>query len=152
MDVRTEKGVYDTSSSQTLYLFVDVKTEGDTTSPHVIKYLEPLQASEYLTIYNGMAVPAGPVTAIGAGNPPLDQVQGVSNAARPRCWFYDAPIPMLNSILSNTTAEVSSIASTDFAEQFGNVRDETFNTTQLAPLEAEVNIAHSKDIAVRYWN
>ena len=78
MYVRTKTGVYNTSSSQTLYLFVDVKTEGDTTSPHAIKYLEPLQASEYLTIYNGMAVHAGPVTAIGAGNPPLDQVQGVA--------------------------------------------------------------------------
>jgi len=38
----TQHGVFDTDSSQTLYLFVDVKTNGPTTWPYVVKALEPL--------------------------------------------------------------------------------------------------------------
>jgi len=38
----TRNGVFDTSSGQTLYLFVDVKTDGATTWPVVVKALDPL--------------------------------------------------------------------------------------------------------------
>jgi len=38
----TKNGVFDTSSGQTLYLFVDVKTEGNETFEAVVKALEPL--------------------------------------------------------------------------------------------------------------
>ena len=38
----THNGVFDTNGAQTLYLFVDVKTPGDTTWPYVVKALEPL--------------------------------------------------------------------------------------------------------------
>lgn len=37
-----KNGVFDTSSEQTLYLFVDVKTEGNETFVAVVKALEPL--------------------------------------------------------------------------------------------------------------
>jgi len=39
---KTTNGVFDTSSGQTLYLFVDVKTDGETTWPAVVEALEPL--------------------------------------------------------------------------------------------------------------
>ncbi len=38
----THNGVFDTDGSQTLYLFVDVKTDGPTTWPYVVRALEPL--------------------------------------------------------------------------------------------------------------
>lgn len=38
----THNGVFDTNGAQTLYLFVDVKTDGATTWPSVVKALEPL--------------------------------------------------------------------------------------------------------------
>jgi hypothetical protein len=38
----TRNGVFDTSGGQTLYLFVDLKTEGFATWPYVVKALEPL--------------------------------------------------------------------------------------------------------------
>jgi hypothetical protein len=38
----TKNGVFDTNGDQTLYLFVDVKTDGATTWPYVVKALEPL--------------------------------------------------------------------------------------------------------------
>ncbi|KAK3679792.1 hypothetical protein LTR78_000168 [Recurvomyces mirabilis] len=148
----TKNGVYDTASGQTLYLFVDVKTPGEQTWPYVVRALQPLRSAGYLTTFNGTAVTPGPVTVIGTGNTPLDQVQGVGNATHPRDYFYDAPIPTLNTTFSNITASVSPIASTDFAVQFGNVKNETFNATQSALLASQVAVAHSKGIAVRYWD
>lgn len=144
----THNGVYDTSSGQTLYLFVDVKTNGATTWPYVVRALQPLRSGGWLTTYNGSAVTPGAVTVIGTGNTPLNQVQGVS----PRDYFWDAPIPTLGSSFANITADVSPIASTDFAVQFGAVRNETFNATQLALLRSQVATAHAKGIAVRYWD
>ena len=38
----THNGVFDTNGAQTLYLFVDVKTPGNTTWPYVVRALEPL--------------------------------------------------------------------------------------------------------------
>ncbi|KAK4542247.1 hypothetical protein LTR36_006900 [Oleoguttula mirabilis] len=149
----TKNGVFDTASGQTLYLFVDVKTVGATTWPYVVRALEPLRAAGYLTTYNGTAVTAGPVTVVGTGNTPLDQVQGVNaTPANPRDYFYDAPLAFLNTTFSNITAAVSPIASVDFAAQFGAVRNETFNATQTALLESQIATAHAKGIAVRYWD
>lgn len=144
----TRNGVYDTAGAQTLYLFVDVKTDGPTTWPAVVKALQPLRSAGYLTTVNGSTVTSGPVTVIGTGNTPLNQVQGVSQ----RDYFYDAPLPTLNSTFSNITSLVSPIASTDFAVQFGDVRNETFNANQTALLEAQIKTAHSKGIKVRYWD
>ncbi|KAK1058021.1 hypothetical protein LTR74_013709 [Friedmanniomyces endolithicus] len=148
----TRNGVYDTSGGQTLYLFVDVKTDGPTTFPYVIKALQPLRSAGYLTTYNGTAVTPGHVTVIGTGNTPLNQVQGVGNATHPRDYFFDGPIPTLGTTFSNITADVSPIASTDFVVQFGNVRNETFNATQLSLLESQVATAHAKGIMMRYWD
>lgn len=44
----THNGVFDTNGAQTLYLFVDVKTPGDTTWPYVVKALEPLYGSPFI--------------------------------------------------------------------------------------------------------
>ena len=144
----THNGVYDTLGTQTLYLFVDLKTAGATTFAYVVRALEPLRAGGWLTTFNGTTVTPGAITVIGTGNTPLNQVQGIS----PRDYFFDAPIPTLNSTFSNITASVSPIASADFAAVFGNVRNETLNSTQLATLRAQVGVAHAKGIAVRYWD
>ena len=85
---------------------------------------------------------------IGTGNTPLSQVQGVT----PRYYFYDAPIPTLNSTFSNITSLVSPIASTDFEANFGAVNGTSLNDTQLALLKAQVEVAHSKGILLRYWD
>jgi len=139
-------GVYDTSGGQTLYLFVDVKTDGATTWPYVVKALQPLRSANYLTKWDGKTIQPGPVTVIGTGNTPLNQVQGVA----PRDFFFDGPLATLNS--TNITSDVSPIASTDFLLQFGAVRNETFSAAQLATLEQQVAVAHSRGIQVRYWD
>lgn len=144
----THNGVFDTSAGQTLYLWVDVKTDGAETWPYVVRALEPLRAGGWLTTFNGTGVTSGAVTVIGTGNTPLDLVQPVS----PRDYFWDAPLATLNTTASNITSNVSPVASVDFASQFGVVRNETFNATQLALLRAQVAYAHGKGIGVRYWD
>jgi hypothetical protein len=69
-----------------------------------------------------------------------------------RDYFWDAPIPTLNSTFSNITALVSPIASTDFAANFGPVLGTSLNETQLALLRAQVATAHDKGIKLRYWD
>lgn len=144
----TRNGVYDTSSGQTLYLFIDLKTDGATTWPYVVEALAPLREAGYLTTYDGTSMVSGPVTVIGTGNTPLDLVQGVS----PRDYFWDGPLPTLGTTYSNITKEVSPIASTDFAVQFGEVRNQEFNSTQLELLQSQIETAHGKGILVRYWD
>jgi hypothetical protein len=85
---------------------------------------------------------------IGTGNTPLNQVQPVLN----RDFFYDAPIPTLNSTFANITSLVSPIASTDFTANFGPVPGTSLSSSQLELLRAQVAVAHSKGIAVRYWD
>ena len=147
----TKNGVYDTSSSQTIYLWVDVKTDGPTTFPSVIRELEPLRSAGYLTNVSadGQTVSAGPVTVIGTGNTPLSQVQPVA----PRDYFYDAPLQLLNSTFSNITSTVSPIASVDFATAIGTVpRNGTFTEAQMEVLNQQVQTARERGIGARYWD
>jgi hypothetical protein len=144
----SKNGVFDTASSQTLYLFVDVKTDGPTTFPAVVKALGPLRDGGWLTTLSNGTVTQGAITVVGTGNTPLDQVQGVS----PRDYFYDGPLPDLNGAFSNITSQVSPIASTDFAVQFGTISGTGFNSSQLALLRQQIATAHGKGIKVRYWD
>ena len=144
----THNGVFDGYSGQTLYLFVDVKTEGESTWPYVVEELKPLRDAGYLTTYNGTGVTAGAVTVIGTGNTPLDHIQNLTH----RDYFYDAPIPLLGSTFSNITSDVSPIASTDFAAVFGTINGTEFNSTQIALLRSQIATAKSKGIMTRYWD
>lgn len=144
----TKNGVFDTSSGQTLYLFVDVKTDGPSTWPYVVKALQPLRAAGYLTTWNGTAFTAGPVTVVGTGNTPLDQVQPVQN----RDYFFDANLALLSTTQSNITASVSPIASTQFSKYFGTINGTSFNSSQLATLYSHLSVANAKGIAARYWD
>ncbi|KAF2816432.1 uncharacterized protein BDZ99DRAFT_407226 [Mytilinidion resinicola] len=149
----TKNGVFDTSSGQTLYLFIDLKTAGPSTWPAVLSALSPLRDAGYLTTYDGTPTTTGPVTVIGTGNTPLDLIQAAHPTPQnPRFAFYDAPLPLLATTFSNITAADSPIASTDFAAQFGSVKGGTLNDTQLALLRAQISTAHAKGIAVRYWD
>ena len=88
------------------------------------------------------------ITVIGTGNTPLFQVQSVAE----RYYFYDAPIPTLNTTFSNITSLVSPIASTSFSRNFGPVNGTSLNNTQLALLRSQIEVAHAKGILLRYWD
>ncbi|RVX70387.1 hypothetical protein B0A52_05886 [Exophiala mesophila] len=147
-DGPTKHGVFDASADQTLYLFIDLKTEGSTTWPVVIEALKPLRDAGYLTTYNGTAVTTGPVTVIGTGNTPLDQVQGVS----PRDYFFDANLALLDSAQANITSDVSPIASIPFGRYIGPMNGNQLNDTQLDILRSHLEVASAKGIKARYWD
>ncbi|SMY26668.1 unnamed protein product [Zymoseptoria tritici ST99CH_1A5] len=145
---QAKHGVFDASAGQTLYLFVDLKTDGPKTWPYVVRALQPLRDAGYLTKFNGTGIETGPVTVVGTGNTPLNQIQCVQN----RDFFFDAKLDLLNTTQSNITSDVSPIASTSFGSQFGEVRSGVMNDTQLARLRSQIAIAKSKNILVRYWD
>lgn len=144
----TRNGVFDTNSGQTLFLFVDVKTDGPTTWPHVVTALQPLRAANYLTTYNGSAITPGPVTVIGTGNTPLNQVQPVTE----RDYFFDANLALLATSQTSITRFVSPVASTQFSAVIGQINGATFNDTQLDTVRAQVDEANRRGILARYWD
>lgn len=144
----THNGVFDTSAGQTLYLWVDVKTNGSTTWPYVVKALEPLRQGGWLTKYNGTGITNGTVTVIGTGNTPRDQVESQNN----RDYFFDGPLSTLNSSAnSNITQFLSPIASTSFLQSFGWPKDGKLNDTALAKLRGQISSASARGIGTRYW-
>ncbi|KAI4939442.1 uncharacterized protein J4E92_000727 [Alternaria infectoria] len=144
-----QNGVFDTSSGQTLYFFIDLKTAADETWPAVLEALEPLRSGDWLTTYDGTNLRKNPVTVIGTGNTQLSDVL----ASSPRDVFFDAPLADLNeSKYADLTANESPIASTNFASSFGEVRKREFNDTQLETLRSQLDMAHEKGIMARYWN
>ncbi|KAF2269308.1 hypothetical protein CC78DRAFT_277062 [Lojkania enalia] len=144
----TYNGVFDTSSDQTIYLFIDLKTSGPETWTVVLDALAPLKDAGYLSTYDGETFDEKPVTVIGTGNTPIWAVQN----AIPRFAFYDAPLALLSSTFSNVTSFDSPIASTNFEAVFGSIKGLEFNKTQAEKLEEQVSVAHEKGIKARYWN
>lgn len=143
----TRHGVYDAAADQTLLLFIDLKTPGNTTWPVVVDALQPLRDADYLTTWNGTGITLGPVTVIGTGNTPLDQIQNV----RQRDYFYDAHLDRLNTTETNITASVSPVASTSFLSSIGEINGTTFNATQLSILRKQIGEANRRGILARYW-
>lgn len=149
--------MFDTSSGQTLYLFVDVKTDGSTTWPHVLDALKPLQQGGWLTNATGTGTDAvvnpGAVTVIGTGNTPIQYfVDHPGTAASPRFVFYDAHLKDLETAESNITKAISPIASVDFGSVFGEVVNTTLSSSQLETLNSQIAVAKSKGIGARYWD
>lgn len=144
-----QNGIFDTSSAQTLYLFIDLKTAADETWPAVLAALEPLRSGDWLTTYDGTNLRRNPITVIGTGNTQLADVL----AANPRDVFFDAPLAQLNETqYAKLTENEAPIASTNFAASFGEVRKRVFSAEQLGVLRAQVDGAHEKGIMARYWN
>lgn len=149
----TRNGVFDTVTDQTLYLFVDVKTDGNSTWPLVIQQLEPLRDGGWLSYWDDEAgvLRSGAITVVGTGNTPFAQVQAHSTTHRDA--FYDAPI---TSFASNTSGEYNAssvvIASSSLAAGLGGpMSGSEFSDTQLALLTSQIQGAHSAGVKVRYW-
>ncbi|KAL5116618.1 hypothetical protein ACEQ8H_005496 [Pleosporales sp. CAS-2024a] len=145
----SQNGVYDISSGQTLYLFIDMKTAPQDTWPAILSALQPLRSGNWLTTYDGKTLTQRPVTVVGTGNTQYADVMKYL----PRDVFFDAPLATLgNATYTNLTVNESPIASTNFAASFGNVKGKEMNTTQLALLQSQIKTAHDRGIMTRYWN
>ncbi|QDS68898.1 hypothetical protein FKW77_007898 [Venturia effusa] len=152
---QTKNGVFDTNSAQTLYLWIDVKTDGPTTWPAVLSDLAPLKDAGYLTTTDGNDITSSAVTAIGTGNTPKSYFipQDPASSASPRFTFFDAQLSTLNSSAGvNVTSLITPIASAQFSAQFGDVVTEGLNSTQLDLLRNQISYAKSRGIGARYWD
>lgn len=145
-------GVFDTNPFQTLYLFIDIKTEAVETWKHVSEALQPLRDRNYLTqVSDDVRVP-GPITVIGTGNTPLDLITELKE----RDCFYDAPLADLGEPkFENISSLISPIASTSFKQAVGAVDSDKKNLLtddQLEILQAQIKTAKGKGIGARYWD
>lgn len=144
--------MYDTSRSQTLYLFIDLKTDGPKTWARVIDALQPLRDAGYLARVKGSKtfIP-GPVTVIGTGNTALDLVAPIKD----RDYFFDAPLANLDDPeFQGVNGLISPIASTNFADAVGKVNgdgEEPLNATQLETVRKQLGVAKERNIGGRYW-
>ncbi|RMZ84010.1 hypothetical protein DV737_g1404, partial [Chaetothyriales sp. CBS 132003] len=144
----TKNGVFDGFSGQTLYLFVDVKTDGATTWPEVIKALQPLRDAGYLTSFDGTSVSSGAITVVGTGNTPLDQIEGVA----PRDYFFDANLAELTTTQSGLNSTISPIASVQFSAYIGSINGTTFSDEQIATVREYLAEASARGIGGRFWD
>ncbi|KAE8152505.1 hypothetical protein BDV25DRAFT_150985 [Aspergillus avenaceus] len=147
----TKNGVFDTTTAQTLYFFIDVKTAGPETFQAVIAALEPLRQEGYLTtLTKNQTVTSGPITVIGTGNTPLNMVAPVAD----RDYFFDAHLDALKED-TQITSLISPIASTSFGQTVGRVSYGTDGTVlsdeQLETLRAQIKLANERGIGARYW-
>lgn len=149
-------GVFDADMEQTLYLFVDIKTNGQEAWPFILQSLEPLRQEQYLTRVNSQGkLVEGAITVIGTGNTPLELVRSETE----RDVFYDAALEALNSTASDLNNTISPVASTSFEDQIGEARRVEvaegrgpLSPAQLETLRSQVRVAHDRSIKVRYWD
>ncbi|KAG7729800.1 hypothetical protein KL933_000880 [Ogataea haglerorum] len=144
----TLNGVFDTDSGATLYLFVDMKTDGLATWPYVYNALEPLRKKNYLSTYDSAngTWKQGPVTVIGTGNTPFEQVEKLTA----RDVFFDGVLGGLND---SFTAYISPIASSSLEALVGKVESvDGLNSSQTQQLSQAISDAHAKGIYTRIWD
>ncbi|KAF2437187.1 hypothetical protein EJ08DRAFT_684705 [Tothia fuscella] len=150
----TKNGVFDASSGQTFYLWIDLKTPAADTWPAVLRALGPLKDAGYLSTTNGTALNSGAVTAIGTGNTPQSYfLPDPATASNPRFVFFDAQLATLNQPANaGITNLITPIASSPFSGNFGRVVSQELNSTQLTLLRSQISFARSKGIGARYWD
>lgn len=142
----SDHGVFDTSPYQTLTLLVDLKTGGDETWPFVVKQLEPLRKGGWLTHFKNGKVHVGPITVVGTGNTPFDQI--VANSTF-RDTFFDAPLNKIGSGDFDSTN--SYYASVSFQAAVGRIERGELSRNQIAKIRSHVKAAHDKGLKARYW-
>ena len=155
-------GVFESSPKTPLTLLIDIKTDGVSTFPTVLKHLEPLRSKGWLTHFNGTAVVPGLITVVGTGNTPFDLL--VANTTY-RDIFFDAPLEEFWGddpipfggyerllISEKYTAENSYYASVSFQEEIGKLLYGMLSPQQVLRINGQVMGAQSRGLKARYWD
>jgi hypothetical protein len=148
----TTNGVYDVASFLTLFLWIDIKTDGDVAWPVLLKELEPLRKRNWLSYVHDGKLVERPVTIIGTGNTPL---QKVIESVDHREVLYDAHIDLLDRPgFDDLTPLVAPFASGQYGAIFqpGPRGKEGLEGEQLGLLKSQIRTAHDRGIKVRYWD
>lgn len=142
-------GVFDTDPAQPLVLLVDIKTDGAATWPWVMKQLAPLRERDWLSYYEDDQFHQRPITVVGTGNAPFEQILGNASSSR-REAFFDAPLDKLENSAYNLTN--SYYASANFWQAIGAVWwTRGPSNTQLEKIRSHIREAKNRGLVSRYW-
>jgi hypothetical protein len=144
----TKNGVFDTDPEQTLVLLVDIKTNGAETWPWVMEQLLPLRERGWLSYSEDGQFHQGPITVVGTGNAPFDQIVVGNETYREA--FFDAPLEKLaNSTFDSTNSYYASV-------NFWNVVGPVWwkggpGQAQLEKIRGHLREARERGLVSRYW-
>ena len=146
-------GVWDTDSGETLYFFIDFKTDGDVLFDILTKKFDRFRNENWLSWYNTSSSEFhwGPVTVIGTGNTPLGRVLGMGER---RDIFFDGPLDKLTDADNQIyTLGVSPIASSSLEALMGSTSSfDGLSASQLDTARQQVARAHKLGIKTRIWD
>lgn len=161
-------GVFLQDSGQTLVILIDLKGHGRTVWPVLKKALEPLRKRQWLTYWDGKTRVNGPITVVGTGNTPFEEV--ISSSTH-RDIFFDAPLNALYESdqstsdryysypFSNITDERwtkydisnSYYASSSMNRALGPLWGFGFSKQQLETMRTQIKDAKALGLVPRYW-
>jgi hypothetical protein len=140
-------GVYDVDPGQTLYLWIDVKTEGKAAWPHVVKSLQPLRERNALSAVGGESgLVWRQITVIGTGNAPYDEVL----EKQTRDYFVDTDVKNLED--PPAANHISPFASASLRDAVGDIGPLGLTPEQLDLVKGQIGQAQWRGIQVRYWD
>ena len=143
-------GIFETNTSASLTLLIDMKTDGADTLPVVLQQLEPLRSKGWLTHFDGTNVVRGPITVVGTGNTPFDLLTANSTY---RDMFFDAPLDHLSDTNGTVyTTQNSYYASVSFAKTIGKLKNGLFSSQQMSMVKEQVSAANARGLKARYWD
>lgn len=149
--------IFETNTSVSLTLLVDIKTDGRATFPVIQRQLEPLRAKGWLTHTSDATLVPGPITIVGTGNTPFDQIQAEKGN---RDIFFDAPLTQFwgeetEAVNTNRTVfnpQNSLYASAPFSEVIGKPWHGVLRPGQVELIRAHIQAAAAQGLKVRYWD
>jgi hypothetical protein len=151
----TPRGVFDTNSTVSLNLLIDVKTAAAATWPLLVAQLQPLRDAGYLTYYNSTSdtlIPR-PITVIGTGNTDFSMIQNYTTPYRD--IFFDAPLKDLPADTDHIYNATNSLyASGALSATIGKAGWSSggFSKAQTALLRKQVAAAKERGLLARYWD
>jgi hypothetical protein len=140
-------GVFEKDANSSITLLIDIKTDGHETWLAVLSQLEPMYKSGWLTHFDGKKVVRGPLTVVGTGNTPFDDL--IANSTD-RYIFFDAPL--LDIANASYTTENSYYASTALKPAIGRLWFNTISGKQVDTLKTQIKAAADKGLMSRYWD
>ncbi|CAH0053468.1 unnamed protein product [Clonostachys solani] len=143
------RGLYKSRPTQTLVLLVDFKSHPESTWSLLMRQLEPLRRSMFLTSYVSNQKITRPITVVVTGDIPA-HVLNQDESAAPRDVFLDAPLSNVQSGLYD--AANSHWASMSLPKLVGRVSPSGLNSLQLDKIRSQVRSAHDHELQVRFWN
>ncbi|KAF8474022.1 hypothetical protein BDZ91DRAFT_345631 [Kalaharituber pfeilii] len=162
----TYNGIFDTSPSQTLNLYLDLKTDPDHTYPAILRHLYPL--ARYLTYHDPSSSPNptthhGPITVTLTGNAPFDNILALDPSFPPgpysdstkRYVFFDASLVDIEAAGPNGKYNwTNSVMGTaQFSKAVGRIAlGGMLSEKQREILKRQVAAAHERGIGARYWD